>query len=420
MLRMLNAGTPGPSSPVGGPLIQAASPTPQAAVIADGLTRRFDDVTAVEDISFEVPAGSILGIVGPSGSGKTTTLRMLMGSLAPTEGTIHVLGDEPSRFRRSTREQIGYMPQQFILYPDLSASENVDFVGSLFGLLMFRRRKRVRDVLRLVELWDVRRRHAKDLSGGMQRRLELACALVHEPRLIILDEPTAGIDPILRKTIWDELHRLRDAGITLLVTTQYVAEAEECDQVALISEGQLIAHATPEELRREAYGGDVVELTTEQTFDATVLESVAGVRSVHQTGLRDARLVVDDAAAALPELVDAVTAAGAEVAAASETRPSFEDVFAQLVHRHRDTPAALEDAEAEGGAYDVNAPVPVMAQDPPPEPFPEEPPDEKPPPEPGPNDLPPSIERAPGEPGAGETQRAPGVEELQGAGRGAH
>ena len=390
------------------------------------MTRRFDDVTAVQDISFEVPAGSILGIVGPSGSGKTTTLRMLMGSLAPSEGTIHVLGDEPSRFRRSTREQIGYMPQQFILYPDLTASENVDFVGSLFGLLMFRRRRRVRDVLRLVELWDVRKRRAKDLSGGMQRRLELACALVHEPRLLILDEPTAGIDPILRKTIWDELHRLRDAGITLLVTTQYVAEAEECDAVALISEGELIAHASPNAVRRQAYGGDVVELATEQTFDATVLESLEGVRSVHQTGLRDARLVVDDAAAAMPELVDTVTAAGGQVVAVSETRPSFEDVFAHLVERHRDeleAPAAASDAEAEAGAYDVHDPVPVMAQEVPPEPGPNEepPPDDQPPPEPGPDDLPPPTERAPGEPGAGQPQRAPSLEEeLQGAGRGAH
>jgi ABC-2 type transport system ATP-binding protein len=304
-------------------------------VAASRLSRRFGDVAAVEDVSFQVPAGTILGVIGPSGSGKTTTLRMVMGSIAPTDGTVHVLGEEPLNFRRETRERIGYMPQLFILYPDLTAQENVDFVASLFGLLTFRRRGRVQQVLKLVELWDARRRRAKDLSGGMQRRLELACALVHDPALLILDEPTAGIDPLLRRTIWDELHRLRDAGRTLLVTTQYVTEAEECDQVALISDGRLIANAAPEELRRLAYGGDAVEIQTAQTFDASALDMHPRVQKVRQTGLREFRLVVDDAAAALPEIVDAVTSAGAEVETAREARPTFEEVFAELVERDR-------------------------------------------------------------------------------------
>ncbi|HEX5589895.1 MAG TPA: ABC transporter ATP-binding protein [Candidatus Limnocylindrales bacterium] len=305
-------------------------------------------MTAVSDVSFEVPEGSILGVIGPSGSGKTTTIRMLMGSLAPSEGSVSVLGHDPLHFDHATRERIGYMPQQFILYPDLTAGENVDFVASLFGLLFFRRRRRVRQVLQLLDLWDARKRQAKDLSGGMQRRLELACALVHEPRLLILDEPTAGIDPILRRTIWDELHRLRGEGVTCLVTTQYVTEAEECDTVALISEGRLIAYASPADIRRQAYGGDIVEISTEATFDADVLAAMPGVHGIRQTGLRDFRVAVEDAAVAMPELVDAVAAAGGTVAAAREARPSFEEVFAELVERdRREHPVEAADGDGE-------------------------------------------------------------------------
>jgi ABC-2 type transport system ATP-binding protein len=307
----------------------------EPAVSVDGLSRRFDDVTAVSGVTFDVPAGTILGIIGPSGSGKTTTIRMLMGSLAPSDGTVRVLGEEPTRFHRDTREQIGYMPQAFVLYPDLTAGENVDFVASLYGLFLLRRRRRTREVLELLDLWDVRKRRAGALSGGMQRRLELACTLVHDPRLLILDEPTAGIDPLLRRTVWDELHRLRDTGVTALVTTQYVTEAEECDLVALISEGRLIGFASPVDLRRDAFGGDIVEVTTTGTFDAAALGTTPSVLRIRQTGLRDFRAIVDDAAVALPELVDAVGEVGAEVASALEARPSFEEVFTELVEADR-------------------------------------------------------------------------------------
>jgi ABC-2 type transport system ATP-binding protein len=223
------------------------------------------------------------------------------------------------------------MPQAFILYPDLTVQENVDFVGSLFGLLLLRRRRRTRAVLELLDLWTVRGRRAGRLSGGMQRRLELACALVHEPRLLILDEPTAGVDPILRRAIWDELHRLRDQGVTALVTTQYVTEAEECDAVALIANGAVIASGAPAELRRQALGGEVIEVETGATFDAAAIAQNEHVREVRQTGLRDFRVVVDNAGEATPDIVDAVTAAGGEVVSAREYHPTFEEVFTRLV-----------------------------------------------------------------------------------------
>jgi ABC-2 type transport system ATP-binding protein len=322
------------------------SPPGPIAVRVDHATKRFGDDIAVDDLSLEVPSGSILGIIGPSGAGKTTTVRMLTGALKPSDGTVRVLDEDPVRFRRGTRQRIGYMPQQFMLYPDLTARENVDFVASLFGILWRTRHRRTREVLQLVELWDVRGRKAGDLSGGMQRRLELACALVHEPGLLFLDEPTAGIDPLLRQTIWDELHRLRDEGRTLLVTTQYVNEAEACDRVALIAGGRLVALATPDELRRQAVGGDLIELELAGPYDPAPLRSMPGVHGIETVDEGTLRVTVDDAATALPDVFEAVGSSGGEASGAREIRPSFDEVFAILVERERTTRAAAEAAEA--------------------------------------------------------------------------
>jgi ABC-2 type transport system ATP-binding protein len=296
-----------------------------------GISRRFRDVLAVDDITLDVARGTIVGVIGPSGSGKTTLIRMLTGTLEPTSGTLSVLGETPRKFRRHTRERIGYMPQNFVLYPELTAAENVAFVASLFGLLWNRRRKRVREVLELVELWDERNRRADRLSGGMQRRLELACALVHEPVLLFVDEPTAGLDPVLRQTIWTEFRRLRDEGRTLVVTTQYVGESEYCDQVAVLAQGRLVALASPEELRRRALGGDVLDVETERAFDGNILTSVPGVKEIRQSQPRRFLVVAEDAGEATPRVVQEITGMGGTVVSSSEYRPSFDEVFAELV-----------------------------------------------------------------------------------------
>ena len=323
----------------------------EVAVRLAGVTRRFNDTVAVDAIDMVIPRGSIVGVIGPSGSGKTTTIRMITGSLGSSDGKVEVLGEDPSNFSRRTRERIGYMPQLFSLYPDLTVSENVDFAAALYGLVLFRRWRRKKAVLQLVDLWQVRGRRAGKLSGGMKRRVELAAALVHEPDLLILDEPTAGIDPILRRTVWDEIHRLRDLGVTSIVTTQYVTEAEECNQVALISGGRLIAFGAPEELRRDALGGDVVEVTMQGLYDASTLSRPEGVRGIRQTGPKTFELIVDDAGTATAEAVQSMSSSVGQVESVREIRPTFEDVFAHLVERDRAArgPAGGDDAATPEG-----------------------------------------------------------------------
>ena len=229
------------------------------------------------------------------------------------------------------------MPQALTLFADLTCKENVDFVGSLFGMVFRSRRRRTREALELVDLWDVRDRRASKLSGGMQRRLELACALVHDPAMLFLDEPTAGLDPLLRERVWQELHRLRRDGRTIVVTTQYLNEAEACDLVALVAEGRLIALATPDDLRREAMGGDVLEVETVAMFDGELLRDLPVIRDIRQQGPRRLRITVDDAGAATPDVVEAVERQGGQVGSAREERPSFDDVFARLIERDRTT-----------------------------------------------------------------------------------
>lgn len=307
----------------------AAQPR-QLDVVLARASRRFGDVVALNQVDLAVPSGTILGIVGPSGAGKTTCLRLITGALKPSTGTVRVLNEDPARHSRPVRGRIGYMPQLLALLPELTAEENVDLAASVSGLTL--RGSRVANVLKLVDLYPVRKRQVRYLSGGMQRRVELACTLVHDPYLLILDEPTAGIDPILRERVWSELHRLRDAARTIIVTTQYVAEAEYCDFVALIAGGQVAAMGTPLELRRMASGGDVIQIETASTFDGRLLTNVPGVRKVRQTGLRELQVVVDDAGSATPSVVTTINESGGTVSSTREWRPTFDQVFTELVH----------------------------------------------------------------------------------------
>jgi ABC-2 type transport system ATP-binding protein len=321
-------------------------------IAARGVSRAFDGRLVVDGLSFDVPGGTILGIVGPSGSGKTTTVRMLTGTLGRTEGEIRVLGEDPRRFSRATRGRLAYMPQLFSLYEDLSAQENVGFVAALYGIGPFKRGALIRRALEVVDLYDARHRLARDLSGGMQRRLELACALVHSPDVLFVDEPTAGIDPVLRQAIWDELRVLRDEGRTLLVTTQYVAEAEYCDSVALIVDGELVAPDEPDRLRQLVFGGDVLQIDTTRAVDPEMLAPVPGVESVRQTAPRQLMVTVADAASLTPRILDALRSSGVEVAGIEGHQPTFDEVFTGLVERRR----------AQRGELDQDPTLPRSAQ----------------------------------------------------------
>ena len=312
-----------------------AQPRSEPIISARGITRAFDERVVVDDVSFDVPAGTILGVVGPSGSGKTTTVRMLTGTLGRTSGEIAVLGEDPMHFSRRTRGRIAYMPQLFSLYEDLSAQENVGFVAALYGIGLFRRRRLIRRALEVVDLADARHRLARDLSGGMQRRLELACALVHSPDVLFIDEPTAGIDPLLRQSIWDELRHLKGEGRTLLVTTQYVAEAEYCDRVALIVDGELVALDEPDALRQMVFGGDVLQVDTQRAVDPEVLHPIGGVSNVRQTAPRQLMVTVQDAGSLTPTIIDTLREGGVEVAAVEEHQPTFDEVFTGLVEQRR-------------------------------------------------------------------------------------
>lgn len=312
-----------------------AQPSSEPIIVMDRVTRAFGEHVAVRDLSLAVTPGTIVGLIGPSGSGKTTTVRMLTGTLGRTEGGIRVLGEDPMHFSRRARGRIAYMPQLFSLYEDLTAQENVGFVAALYGIGPFRRRRLIRSALAVVDLTEDRHKLARNLSGGMQRRLELACALVHSPDVLFVDEPTAGIDPMLRQSIWDELRRLRDEGRTLLVTTQYVGEAEYCDRVALIADGELVAFDTPEELRRLVFGGEVLEVNAQHTVEPEMLDGISGILRISQPGPRQFFVTTEDAASTTPRIVEALRAHNIEVLGLQEHQPTFDEVFTGLVEQRR-------------------------------------------------------------------------------------
>ena len=230
----------------------------QPSVETRGLTRRFGALTAVQDLTIRIEKGEVFGLLGPNGSGKTTTIRMLCGLLEPSAGSATVAGIDVTVAPEQIRQRIGYMSQKFGLYEDLTVSENLNFYAGIYALKGDARRRRVAAVVAFVGVGDRLRQLAAELSGGWKQRLALGCALLHEPTVLFLDEPTAGVDPAARRSFWRAIHDLAAQGTTVLVTTHYMDEAERCQRLAMMSGGRLIALGTPAEVAT-AVGGRTLE-----------------------------------------------------------------------------------------------------------------------------------------------------------------
>lgn len=303
---------------------------PEAVRVRD-LTRRFGDFTAVDRVSFSVERGEIFGFLGPNGAGKTTTIRMLTGLLRPTEGEGTVAGLDVAREGRRLRHRIGYMSQRFSLYPDLTVGENVRLFGGLYGVEGARLAEREAWVLAMAGLEGKAGSLTADLPLGWKQRLALGCAVLHEPEILFLDEPTSGVDPLARRAFWDLIDSLADGGTTVLVSTHYMEEAEYCRRLILMNRGRLIAEGTPASLRA-AMEEPIFELRVDDPAAAVqALQGEPGMIEAAMFG-RAVHVVVDDARGA-EERIQALLEPGSGFAGMRRVRPSLEDVFVSLVRR---------------------------------------------------------------------------------------
>ncbi|MBK9231554.1 MAG: ABC transporter ATP-binding protein [Anaerolineae bacterium] len=297
------------------------------AVKVDQLSKRFGDFVAVDDISFEVPRGQIFGFLGPNGAGKTTTIRMLLGLLRPSAGSATVLGLDVQRQAETLRQRIGYMSQKFSLYNDLTVDENLNFYAGVYGVRGARLRQRKADILAMAGLVGRQRTLTRHLSGGWKQRLALGAAMLHEPEMLFLDEPTAGVDPLSRRTFWGLLYEQAAAGVTILVTTHYMDEAENCQALAFIQRGRLVASGSPQEIKETQMHSQVLEVTCDQPDAAVVALRRLGI--FEEVALYGAQLhvITPDAAARQAVVTQTLTAAGVHVLALAVIPPSLEDVF---------------------------------------------------------------------------------------------
>lgn len=304
--------------------------TPQSAIEMKGLTKSFGALRAVDRLSFEVRAGEIFGVVGPDGAGKTTTLRMLAGVMSPDEGTANVAGFDVVHDPERAKHYLSYMPQRFGLYEDLTVDENIRFYADLFGVDKADRQQRAVQLLEAAGMSDFRRRLAGKLSGGMKQKLGLVCALIHHPRVILLDEPTTGVDPVSRRDFWRILYELVAEGIAILTSTAYLDEAERCHRVALLNEGKLLFCDTPAALKARLGKGVLSITSSEPRRLREPLEHAEGISSLVLTG-DGMHVVVDEAARRVPELAARLRGAEVPFDAIHQVTPTIEDLFLDAV-----------------------------------------------------------------------------------------
>lgn len=302
-----------------------------AAVRARELTRVFGTFVAVDHLNFEIPPGAVWGFLGPNGAGKSTTIRMLCGILSPTSGQAEVLGYDVTRDPERIKARIGYMSQRFSLYNDLTAEENLTFYAGIYGLPRAEGRALAAQWIARAGLGGREHMLAGALSGGWKQRLALGCAVLHGPQMVFLDEPTSGVDPVSRREFWDLIGQFAESGVTVMVTTHYMDEAEHCDTLAFIFGGRIIAIGTPEEIKRQKMSGDLLEITTPQYAEA--LDVLAARPEVREAALfgRAIHVIVPDGRTALPLLREALVNRGVAVDRIAPVSPSLEDVFVTLV-----------------------------------------------------------------------------------------
>ena len=313
----------------------ALQPDPAYAVLTRGLTKRFGRLVAVDHLDLVVRRGELYGFLGPNGAGKSTTLRMLCGLLEPTQGEGRVLDIDLRAQPERVKSAIGYMSQRFSLYDDLTVDENLTFYARVYMVTRAERAARIGRMARLADLVGREHQLAGQLSGGFRQRLALACALVHAPRLIFLDEPTAGVDPVSRRTFWALIRHLADDGTTIVVTTHYMDEAELCDSLGFIYQGKLIAAGSPTRIKREMFDRRVVELTPADPRAAS--EALADwdvVEEIVRIGNR-LRLILAPGAPDAGGVAAWLRARGLAGGAAADVEPSVEDLFVSFVDRER-------------------------------------------------------------------------------------
>jgi ABC-2 type transport system ATP-binding protein len=295
------------------------------------LTKLFGDFTAVDRISFTVSRGEVFGFLGPNGAGKTTTIKMLCGLLLPSSGWGRVAGHDIVRESEQIRARIGYMSQRFSLYQDLTVEENLDFYGTIYGLEGGRLEERKEFILRMAGLLGKEGTLTSALAGGWKQRLALGCAIVHQPEILFLDEPTAGVDPGSRRVFWEFICQLSREGVTVFVTTHYMDEAEHCDRLAFIHQGQLVALGEPEELKSREMKGNLLELDCGDAVQA--LDLIAGIEGVSDAALfaNTLHLIVDDFEETSPKIREAVEKKGIAINSLKPIPPSLEDIFVSLI-----------------------------------------------------------------------------------------
>ncbi len=299
------------------------------------LTKSFDNLTAVDDFTLSVPEGEIFGLVGPDGAGKTTTMRLLTSIMEPTSGNAWIAGYHTVKEAEAIKEEIGYMSQRFGLYPDLTVMENIDFYADIYSVPRKGRAEKIESLLGFSNLTPFKKRLAGNLSGGMKQKLGLACALIHTPKVLFLDEPTNGVDPVARRDFWRILYQLLREKVTIFVSTAYLDEAERCNHIGLIHKGKLLALGTPDEVKK-LMSGSIIEIRSSDPRKAiTILKEEIATESIGLFG-KHIHLVTGDPSVALEKAKEILTKTGLNIESIRIIEPSLEDVFISVLAKEEE------------------------------------------------------------------------------------